>query len=345
MKTLYKKLLYASSGTMLCLFLAAPASAQHSSNNSGSSSSSGSRSSGSSNSSGTSSGSSSRSSGGSSVSYRPSSAGSNNFRSSGGIFQRGSTGQQRPAYVYRQGLIVRNSVGYASRPGISAVGGNSYFQRAGVNAANVSYAAERYNAVPRIAYVGGSYWGAHDYYHYNRGGYNTIYKPKLGYRCKYLVSPYAFTWADEDFFYDLGLFYAFDDGEYTVVEPPIGAEVTALPDSAQSIVINGKQYYECNGVYYQPVTKDNGTVVYMVAGKDGVLNTNSTIQDDEPKGPQLGDVVNQLPSNCRKININGQKIFVSPDGVYYLQKVDGSGNIFYKVIGLPSDENDQNSNI
>src|ERR1700721_639272 len=127
MKTLYKNLLCASSGILLCLFFALPASAQHSSSSSGSGnsgssssgSSSGSRSSGSSGSSGTSSVSSSRSSGGSSVSYRSSSPGSNISRSSGGMFQRGSSGPQRLAYVYRQGVIVRNNVSYATRSGIA----------------------------------------------------------------------------------------------------------------------------------------------------------------------------------------------------------------------------------
>ena len=139
-----------------------------------------------------------------------------------------------------------------------------------------------------------------------------------------------------------GLFYTYDNSEYTVVDPPIGAEITTLPEKAQSIVINGQQYYECNGVYYQPVTKDDGTVVYMVAGKDGELNTGSTVQDDQPTGPQLGDIVTQLPPDCRKIKVNGEKLYISPDGVYYQELVDANGNKTYKVVGLPADDDDQN---
>jgi hypothetical protein len=127
-----------------------------------------------------------------------------------------------------------------------------------------------------------------------------------------------------------------------VVEPPIGAEIATLPENAQSIVINGQQYYELNGVYYQPYTKDDGTVVYQIAGKDGQLNTNSDQDYQQPQGPQMGDIINQLPSDCRKIKVNGTKLYVSQDGVYYQQQVDSNGNTTYKVVGLPSDEPDQN---
>jgi len=131
-----------------------------------------------------------------------------------------------------------------------------------------------------------------------------------------------------------------------VVEPPIGAEVKELPEKAQSIVINGQQYYELNGVYYQPVTKDDGSTVYQVAGKDGELNTTngSEVQDDQPQGPQMGDIVTQLPPDCRKIKVNGDKLYVSPDGVYYKELQDDKGNKTYKVVGLPSDEEQPEQN-
>ena len=66
------------------------------------------------------------------------------------------------------------------------------------------------------------------------------------------------------------------------------------------------------------------------------------VQDDQPQGPQMGDIVTQLPPDCRKISVNGQKLYVSQDGVYYQELTDGNGNKTYKVVGLPSDEPDQN---
>ncbi len=154
---------------------------------------------------------------------------------------------------------------------------------------------------------------------------------------------YPFFWGDYQYFYSNGLFYQYENSEYTVVEPPIGAEIATLSDKAQSIVINGVQYYEEDGVYYLPVKKDDGTVVYEVVGKDGELNTKgSTVQDEQPQGPQMGDIVSQLPPDCRKIKVSGQKLWVSPDGIYYQEQVDASGAKSYKIVGLPADEPQQN---
>jgi hypothetical protein len=126
-----------------------------------------------------------------------------------------------------------------------------------------------------------------------------------------------------------------------VVEPPVGAEVKNLPSDAKSIMINGEQYYESNGVYYQPYTKDDGTQVYVIAGKDGELNTDNSGNGDVQQGPQIGDIVTQLPDDCRKIKINGEKLFVSPDGYYYQESQNNNGDTIYKIVGTPSDEPDQ----
>jgi len=187
-------------------------------------------------------------------------------------------------------------------------------------------------------YYPSGYWGQHQYNYYYHGYYNTYYAPRLGFSIGYLpYGYYPFYWDDLQFYYNDGLFYNYDNGQYTVVEPPIGAEVDKLPANAQSIVINGKQYYESNGVYYEPITKDDGSVVYQVAGKDGELNTNDQ-GVDEQQAPQVGDIVATLPEECRRININGQKFFVSPDGYYFQETRDPNGNKVYKVVGTPADE-------
>jgi hypothetical protein len=357
MKTLYKSLTCTAAGTALCLFLAFPANAQRttSSGGGGNVHSSGSSSGGGgSRSSGGSSVSSSRPSGGGGASFNRSSGGSRaNFnRPSGGSYggrsaagvQR-SPGAQSPNYVYHNGAIVRNNAGQrqgiyapnrggsAANAGVGVRGNSGYSQRSGVTS---------YRSMPQVGH-GSGYWGTHGYYHYNHGYYNTYYATRLGYTCSALsFGYYPFFWGDSQYYFSDGLFYTYDNDEYTVVDPPVGAEITALPQNAQSIVINGEQYYECNGVYYQPVTKDDGTVVYMVAGKDGVLNTDSQVQDDQQQAPQIGDVVTELPSDCNKIKLNGEILYVSPDGIYYKEMIDANGNKTYKIVGLPSDESDGN---
>jgi len=304
--------------------------------------------------------------GGGSVARAPSGGGGGSISrpsiNNGG--NRGNVGVSRPAYggqrvgIAPQGYVNRQGAtanGYAPRPGIAVRGNYGYAPRQGVavngSAPRVGYVPRGYTSgggsgyrtVPAIGYGRGGYWGNHGYYHYNHGYYGSYYLPRLGFTCAVLpYGYYPFYWGDYEYFYSDGLFYQYDNSQYTVVEPPVGAEITTLPEKAQSIVINGQQYYELNGVYYQPVTKDDGTVVYMVAGKDGELNTNSTVQDEQPQGPQMGDIVTQLPQDCRKIKVNGAALFVSPDGVYYQQLTDPNGNKTYKVVGLPSDEPESN---
>jgi hypothetical protein len=349
MKALYKNLIQIAAGTGMCLFLAFPALAQHTtpSGGGGGGGGGGSHSSGSGGGGGSVGGSHSSGGGGGSVGVSRSSGNSGVARSSGGGGSRYSGGagvrgvtstSQRPTYVYRQGAIVRNNAPVTvARTGVVNRGGNyGYPARVGV-ASTVSY-----RSAPKIGYGHASvgYWGTHGYYHLNHGYYRTGYCNRLGYHCRVLpYGYYPFFWADSQYFYDDGLFYTYANDEYTVVEPPVGAEVTSICDNAESIVINGEQYYECNGVYYQKVTKDDGTVVYVVAGKDGVLNTDQQIQDDQPQGPQLGDIVTKLPPDCRKIKVNGEVLYVSPDGVYYQEIIDANGNKTYKIVGLPSDEN------
>ena len=371
MKILYKHSLYAALSTLLCVFLAQPSQAQRGATGGGG----GGRSSGgggggsvsSSSSSSTNSSSFSRPSTSSTTTSsfsRPSTSGSTT--SSFSRPSAGSVGVSRPGFnpgPPRQGVVngqrgVRGNYGYAPRQGTSVRGNYGYAPRQGTvggfaprqgtSVSGLGFTPRgatsgglTYRTAPRIGY--GGYWGNHGYYHYNRGYYGTYYLPSIGFTCGYLpYGYYPFYYGDDEYFFSNGLFYQYYNDTYTVVEPPVGAEIKSLPDKAQSIVINGEQYYELNGVYYRPVTKDDGTIVYEVAGKDGELNTKSDIDNGQSQGPQIGDIVSELPPDCRKIKVNGQKLWVSPDGVYYQELTDSNKNKTYKIVGLPSDETDQN---
>jgi hypothetical protein len=145
------------------------------------------------------------------------------------------------------------------------------------------------------------------------------------------------------------------------VVPPVGAAVPSLPSGAEPINIDGIVYYEYNGVYYQESQDENGRTVYIVAGKDGVLNTengganindqpmtdnddpimdNNSTNDNQPENTtyeanvKVGDVVDQLPEDCRKVTLNGKKLYVSPDNIFYeeFKDADGTG---YRVASVP----------
>ncbi|MGF7078621.1 DUF6515 family protein [Mucilaginibacter sp. UYCu711] len=176
------------------------------------------------------------------------------------------------------------------------------------------------------------------FYYRNRGYYQTYYTPQLGFNLSVLpYGYYPFYFGADQYFYNEGLYYRqMENNEYTVVEPPIGAAIDKLPAKAQAISINGMQYYELNGVYYQPITKDDGSLAYQIAGKDGELNTvdNGSPADDLP---QVGDLVDNLPEGCKIIKLNGQRYYVSQEGYYFQDAVDTNGDKVYKIVGTPTD--------
>lgn len=357
MKKTYKYLTTIALNGALCLFVALSASAQHR-GNSGGGGGGGSQSSGSSSSGGGGSRPASSNNGGfsrpaqSSVNApRPSvSNGGNRPSFNAGGFVRGNSGYARPANGNSRVAIAPpriNNAGFvtahrtAVNPGAYSYGDHNY-----VNTTARSYVGGRgYIGAGGRASVGAggrgfygpSYWRTRGYYHYHHGYFGTYYAPRLGFSIGYLpYGYYPFSYGDAEFYYSGGLFYQYENNEYTVVEPPVGAEINSLPSNAQSIVINGEQYYESNGVYYEPITKDDGSITYQVAGKDGELNTNNPNGDGQ-QVPQVGDIVEQLPPDCRKISLNGEKYYVSADGYYYQDARDANNNKVYKIVGTPED--------
>lgn len=245
-----------------------------------------------------------------------------------GAVSRGTMGG-RPSVGARAGAVAPR--GYVRS--VTAGGGHAFANRGAVTSGGVyghSYAGGGVYARPYG-------WGRHGGFFYSHGYYGSLYYPWIGFSCGFLPwGYYPFWWGDAYYYYDAGLFYQYNNDQYTVVEPPVGAEVDKLPAKAQSIVIDGQQYYEFDGVYYQAITKDDGKVVYEVAGKDGVLNTSATGADAVT--PKVGDMTYMLPDGCRKVKLNGQTLYVSDDGIYYQETTDASGKKAYKIVALESND-------
>jgi hypothetical protein len=176
------------------------------------------------------------------------------------------------------------------------------------------------------------------FYYNNRGYYRTYYTPQLGFSINTLpFGYYPFYYGTDQYYYSEGLYYTQQEDNYTVVEPPIGAVITKLPAKAQSIAINGVQYYELNGVYYQPITKDDGTLVYQIAGKDGELTTGDDTAIAPEDLPQVGDLVDHLPEGFRILRLNNQRFYVSQEGYYFQDAVDTDGEKVFKIVATPND--------
>ncbi|MDR3695518.1 DUF6515 family protein [Mucilaginibacter sp.] len=196
-----------------------------------------------------------------------------------------------------------------------------------------------------IAYRAGRGYFAGAGYHggaFYRPGFGYYGYPHLGFYCGILpFGYYPFYWGADLYYYNDGIFYTpYDNGGYQVTAPPIGAGVPNLPRNANPIRIDGVQYYESDGVYYRESVDDKGKKIYVVAGRDGVLNTGDNVTDPNATvaAPKIGDMVNQLPDDCRKVNLNGKKYFISPDGIYYEKVTDPEGNVAYRIASLPSDD-------
>ena len=64
-----------------------------------------------------------------------------------------------------------------------------------------------------------------------------------------LVQSYAY--ANSNYYYQDGVFYINQGGQYTTIIPPAGALVTSLPDDYETIVMNGVEYYMVDNTVYR----------------------------------------------------------------------------------------------
>lgn len=217
-------------------------------------------------------------------------------------------------------------------------------QRGTVHGGVPSSGGARTGSVPRGGYHGST--GFHGGFHGNygfRGGFYRGYVgyPHVGFFIPVLPFGYSsFYWGPDEYYYYGGIFYLPNNRGFVVTVPPLGAAVPNLPDGAQAILIDGEQYYELNGVYYKQGTNDKGKKIYVVAGKDGILNTGDAKENNNVRTLKVGDVVSQLPDGCRKIYLNEKTYFVSPDDVYYTPFTSADNKKAYRVVSIPATEPD-----
>lgn len=205
-----------------------------------------------------------------------------------------------------------------------------------------------YHSSPRLVVsIGGPYrtipWLGIPYNYYNGYWYRPygasfqIIAPPFGIRISSLpfgYSPIYGPWGD--YYYYNNIFYRHpvnDNSQYEVVDAPLGAQVPELPKGAEVRVIDAQKYYELDGNFYKEDLRD-GQIWYTVVGKNGVLST----QDDTAIGTtpsntlSNGDRISILPDGSKSVTINGQQLYIAPDGNYYQQVIDGN-NTWYEVVG------------
>ena len=70
--------------------------------------------------------------------------------------------------------------------------------------------------------------------------------------------------AGQDYFYQDGVFYTLKNGEYCVIEAPIGALVDEIPEDYDEIELGGKTYYQVEDTLFKPTIID-GKLRFEVA--------------------------------------------------------------------------------
>jgi hypothetical protein len=237
---------------------------------------------------------------------------------------------------------IGGGVGFHGSSGLSVQGGGNYRGSTGIrNNVGVSRTSAGLSYRSGTGYFAGSGYHSGAFY---RPGFGYFGYPHVGFYLGVLpLGYYPFYWGSSLYYYSGGVFYSpYDNGGYQVTAPPLGAGVPNIPKNAQAIKIDGVQYYEVDGVYYNESVNDKGEKIYVVAGRDGVLNTDDSVTDPNAaptvSAPKIGDIINQLPDGCRKVTLNGKKYFVSPNDIYYEKVTDPDGNVAYRIASLPDDE-------
>jgi hypothetical protein len=119
--------------------------------------------------------------------------------------------------------------------------------------------------------------------------------------------------AEQDYYYDQGVFYIKSGDGYTVIQAPIGASVQTLPKETQKVEVSettNNYYY--GGAFYEK-SGDGYTVVPATAG---------TIVPDLPEGGEetkIGDVT-----------------YVVFGDTYY-QPIEVDGKNMYEIVEIKED--------
>lgn len=169
------------------------------------------------------------------------------------------------------------------------------------------------------------------YFYRPYGSFFQLVVPPFGVRISTLPFGYRrFYIGPDPYYYYNGIYYRPYANHYEVVAPPLGAVVDDLPAGARAKVIDGQKYYELDGTYYKEQVNEDNRVSYLVAGTDGVLNTDKS--EKVSYESKVGDRIEKLPKESKSVVINGEKLYTTPSGLYYRQVHDGD-KLYYELVG------------
>ncbi len=121
------------------------------------------------------------------------------------------------------------------------------------------------------------------------------------------ITAIAVSAANDDYYYNEGVYLEQEGDTYIVVAAPIGATIPTLPEGYIPVSVNGASYYYYAGAFYQATS--GGYIV--VQAPDGAI-------------------VPFIPDGYTQVNVSGTTYYEYA-GVRYQPFYDG-GNLIYKVV-------------
>lgn len=164
---------------------------------------------------------------------------------------------------------------------------------------------------PPYVYGGRSFYSYHPYYYhpYHPFYWGPAYHPWGFFVAALATTAIIVTVANQQYHYDQGIYYAPSNGGYTVVQAPVGAVVTTIPSTAQTVVVTGST---TNNYYYGGTFYEKSSKGYTVVP------------------PTAGTIVASLPEGGKETKV-GDVTYVKIGETYY-QPIQQDGKDVYEVV-------------
>jgi len=167
---------------------------------------------------------------------------------------------------------------------------------------------------------GGGHFGDNAYHHVYGGFHPYAFHPYHPYMWGAYWHPFGYfatslaadaillSIANQQYYYDNGVYYQPYNGGYTVVAPPVGAVVSYVPSGYQVVqAADGSEYYYYGGAFYVP---QGGSFRVVPA--------------------PVGAIVNEIPEGAQDQQINGQDYLLYNNT--YFEPISQNGQDAYEVV-------------
>jgi hypothetical protein len=169
---------------------------------------------------------------------------------------------------------------------------------------------------PPHRYGGHSYYCHHAYFYhpYHPYHWGPVWHPWGFFIAAMATTAMIISIENQQYHYDQGVYYVSSAGGYTVVQAPVGATITTLPQGTTTVIVNettNNYYY--GGAYYEK--SDKGYTVVP---------------------PTAGTVVENLPEGGEEVKI-GDITYMKIGETYY-QPIEQDGKNMYEVVEVKEGE-------